>query len=104
MSVMTFLLFACLLAFRTGSKRLGGRALLSQILPPILGEVQKRHHCKLNGKQDVDGAQALPTHELVCVQPSVDVVESQKYPCSSKQPVGGVPDGPGTRKTWFNSG
>jgi len=82
-----------------GRDRLGKLALVLQVLPPVLGEVHKCHKTELNGKQNVECPQALPVHELVCVQAGVDVVESEQHSARSGQPVCSKPHWPGSHST-----
>lgn len=78
---------------------LGEHALLLEVVPAVLREVHKRHETELNGKEDVERAQACPTHHLVRVQASVNVVESEYYSCCSCQPVRCVPERPHSHST-----
>ena len=86
-----------------GSDRLGKRALLSQVLPSVLRQVDDAQDAQLNCKQNVDGAQALAADEFVDVHADEDVDESQHHCSGAHQPVRGVPQRAGPSSTAAHS-
>ena len=82
-----------------GSDHLGERALLSQVLPSVLRQVNDAQDAQLNGKQNVEGAQVLPTQKFVHVHADEDVDESQHHCSRAHQPVRRIPQWAGPSST-----